>query len=188
MWKGTYFIPTTRVDWNCSSHNGNLIKPKRKWKKDADYNDLKWGHMLQVKNKNNEDICSIYCLCVSYAPTICFQVKKIVFLVYNRSVHLCWSYFMLELSRMVRRALIPTVNFVFLVKNAPVLYISMHARELAQWVKPECLSGGFPCCTVFKNQSACKDRLCWKIWIEPRRRIYRVQDLQDKPKDASPVG
>jgi len=76
--------------------------------------------------------CSIYCLCVSYAPTICFQVKKIVFLVYTRSVHLCWSYFMLELSRKVRRALIPTVNFVFLVKNAPVLYMSMHAHELAQ--------------------------------------------------------
>jgi hypothetical protein len=61
-----------------------------------------------------------------------FQVKKIVFLVYTCSVHLCWSYFMFELSRMVRCALIPSVNFVFLVKNAPVLYMSMHAHELAQ--------------------------------------------------------
>jgi hypothetical protein len=44
MWKGTYFIPTARVNWNCSSHNRNLLKATRKQNKKSSYNNFEKGY------------------------------------------------------------------------------------------------------------------------------------------------
>jgi hypothetical protein len=48
MWKGAFFIPAIRVNWNSSSHNGNLMTPNKETKKTEQLNFHKSFKTLMV--------------------------------------------------------------------------------------------------------------------------------------------